>query len=327
MKNQLKIKTAPLVSIIALILIFVLGGIYFYKQSKDKKNNDDKSSSEVQSEITTTENTTITTTSGTTTTTKAPAKTTAATTKPKTPATDEAIEAYKSLSYFNSNNLQRYIDYKSSNTSLPYEQAILYVNIGLDHPFYTNTHQASNCDSIAVLVNKYSSLPNNYAPSDLVSIAPAYNVGGQKMRKEAATAFEKMCGDAAAQGYIIKASSAFRSYSTQNGLYNNYVKTDGQQDADTYSARAGYSEHQTGLAVDVRGGQTNYEQFAKTKENTFVLNNAYKYGFIVRYTQDKVKITGYMAEPWHLRYVGVDIATKIQNEKISYDEYCAKYVK
>jgi len=114
-------------------------------------------------------------------------------------------------------------------------------------------------------------------------------------------------------------SSAYRSYSYQVSLYGKYVRDQGQSVADTQSARPGYSEHQTGLAVDVEpyDQQCDVEQcFADLPAGKWIAANAYKYGFIIRYTKDKTHVTGYEYEPWHVRYVGVELATEMHNQHI-----------
>lgn len=240
----------------------------------------------------------------------------------KTP--EEAIEAFSTLSYYNKELVERYIDYKAENPDIPYEQAILNVNIGLDNPFYTNISTVSNPEAITVLANKYYSL-GDYAPDDLVRISDKNSTRENYLRKEACEHFEQLCNDARSEGYEIRGMSAYRSYDRQSAIYDSYVNSDGKENADTYSARPGHSEHQTGLAVDVMGGDTPYNQFATTKESDWVNENAYKYGYIVRYPEGKEHITGYKAEAWHLRYVGVDVAQIIHDENITFDEYCAKY--
>ena len=237
---------------------------------------------------------------------------------------DEDIEAFKSLSFFDSSLVSRYISYKNENPNIAYEQAIVYVNIGLDKPYYTDCVTQENPDSIMVLANKYSSI-GEYAPDDLVRISDQNSTRENYLRKEACENFETLCNDARAEGYIIRGMSAYRSYDRQTVIYNNYVQNDGKANADTYSARPGFSEHQTGLAVDVMGGDTSYEKFSTTKEYQFVLDHAHEYGFIVRYPEGKQDITGYVPEAWHLRYVGKDVAKTIHEKDITFDEYCAMY--
>lgn len=167
-------------------------------------------------------------------------------------------------------------------------------------------------DSIWVVVNKNRPLnPLKYAPADLVA------VGSQKMRKAAASAFLKMAADAKTAGLTITPLSGYRSYETQVSVYNNEVKNYGQAVADTESAKPGTSEHQTGLALDVGGGGCGIENcFGNTAEGKWVAANAYKYGFIIRYPAGKQAITGYRYEPWHIRYIGIELAAEMHNKNI-----------
>lgn len=155
-----------------------------------------------------------------------------------------------------------------------------------------------------LIVNKTYPLPKDYNPGGLT--------------KEVQDAFEIMQEDAAAQGLNLYISSGFRSYNYQTNLYNNYVKKHGQAEADRFSARAGHSEHQTGLSFDLN---TIDDSFANTAEGKWVAQNCYKYGFIIRYPKDKESITGYMYEPWHLRYLGKDIAKKVFDSGLTLEEY------
>lgn len=228
-----------------------------------------------------------------------------------------------SISYFKEDYLERYIKYLSSNT-LERETAITYVNIGLDNDYYTNVVDITNQDDLLVLVNKYHKLSNNYAPSDLETINSKYQWLGRsnQLRHDAKIAFEEMCEAATKDNIYIYAGSGYRSYATQKALYNRYVNQDGFAAAETYSARASYSEHQTGLAMDI----ANKSGFISKgdKEYEWLVNNSYKYGFILRYPEDKEKITGYMYEEWHYRYLGKDVAKDVYNSKLTYDEYLAK---
>ncbi len=228
-----------------------------------------------------------------------------------------------SISYFKEDYLERYIKYLSSNT-LERETAITYVNIGLDNDYYTNVVDITNQDDLLVLVNKYHKLSNNYAPSDLETINSKYQWLGRsnQLRHDAKIAFEEMCEAATKDNIYIYAGSGYRSYATQKALYNRYVNQDGFAAAETYSARASYSEHQTGLAMDI----ANKSGFISKgdKEYEWLVNNSYKYGFILRYPEGKEKITGYMYEEWHYRYLGKDVAKDVYNSKLTYDEYLAK---
>jgi len=129
------------------------------------------------------------------------------------------------------------------------------------------------------------------------------------------------------EGVYIRNLSAYRSYSRQSAIYNNYKKEHGLKWTDKWSARAGHSEHQTGLALDVtKKGMSTFTGFENTKEFTWISNNAHKFGFILRYPDGKNYITGYGYEPWHYRYVGVDVATYIYENDITFEEYYAYFI-
>ena len=230
---------------------------------------------------------------------------------------------YLGLSYFKEDNLERYFNYYKDNDDMDYTDIITFVNIGLDNEYYTNVIDVDKQDDILVLVNKYHKLSSDYVPNDLEILSSKYAVGTQKLRKEARNKFMEMCDAAKEDGISIKAGSTYRSYSYQQGLYNRYVNKDGKKEADRYSARAGYSEHQTGLAIDVLNGKNEFID-EDNKEYDWLVNNCYKFGYILRYTKEDEAITGYQFEPWHFRYVGNDVAKEINDTGLTYDEYMAR---
>ena len=232
------------------------------------------------------------------------------------------LTSYIEIPYFNIKNVERYSNYKEKNKDYTAEQIVMYVEIGIDNDFYTNVTEITNYNDIDTLVNKYYKLPDNYEASDLELLESKY--GNRKMKKVAAVAMRKMIDAASKDGYTLKVISGYRTQSQQSSLFNGYVKSDSLKNALLYSAKPGYSEHQTGYAADLNTVQ---DSFAKTKEYTWLKTNAFKYGFIERYPKDKMFITGYKYEPWHYRYVGVDIATKIYTEDITFEEYYVKYMK
>lgn len=154
-----------------------------------------------------------------------------------------------------------------------------------------------------LLVNKKYSIPSNYD----------YTVN-----KEASNQLKVLQQEAKKLGLTINLKSGYRSYSYQKNLYNNYVLKHGQALADTFSARPGHSEHQTGLAFDV--GIIS-DDFGLTKEGIWLAKNAHLYGFIIRYPKGKQAITGYKYEPWHIRYLGVETATKVYESGLCLEEY------
>ena len=230
------------------------------------------------------------------------------------------------ISYFNKDYIDRYIDYKNKNKDLKIEDVILHVNIGIDNDYYTNTKKAVNLNKNTILVNKYNYLDRDYEPENLEKISLYYARSGMKLVSEAKSQYEAMAKQAAKEGFKLVATSSYRSYEYQEELYNNYAKRDGKEAADTYSGRPGYSEHQTGLAVDLYNGKELYTEFEKTKEFEWMQKNAHKYGFILRFPKDKEKLTGYEYESWHYRYVGEKIATYIHDNNLCFEEYYTMFI-
>ena len=163
---------------------------------------------------------------------------------------------------------------------------------------------------VTKVYNKKNPISSGYSPDDLVDVG-----GGQKLRKEAADSLALM----QQQTHTLTLASGYRSYATQQSLYNQYVKDLGQAEADRQSARPGYSEHQTGLTMDFAPID---ETFDTTTASAWLKDNAYKYGWVLRYPSNKESITGYMYEPWHWRYVGVNVAADMRAKGvITLEEY------
>lgn len=176
-------------------------------------------------------------------------------------------------------------------------------------------------NSLTVCVNQRRTLEPNYEPKDLVlpNVRAMNSKSSLYMREEAARALENLFNAAEEEGLYLYATSGYRSYNTQKSIYNPYSG---------YSAPPGASEHQLGLAMDVtlaEYGSRLYVKFGQTKEGIWVKENAHKYGFIVRYLEGKEDITGYKYEPWHIRYLGVDLATELYEKGITLEEYYGEY--
>lgn len=227
-------------------------------------------------------------------------------------------------SFYKEDLKDRYDNYQKK-FNLSDKETIIKVNIGLDDDFYTNVKEATNLNKTTILVNKYNYLANTYKPNNLVTL-DQYAKSGLYLVSEAYEAFKRMASEAEINHLKIRIVSAYRSYDYQNNLYNKYLKFDTQEKVDTYSARPGYSEHQTGLAIDIDNVTIGYEKFHYTQEFTWVKNNAYKYGFILRYDIDKEAITGYKYEPWHYRYVGTKISEYIYKNNLTYEEYYYEFI-
>ena len=239
---------------------------------------------------------------------------------------EKILQNLKKIPYYKKENKNRYLKYQQEHKNKKTEEIITDVNIGIDKPYYTNTKPSKLLNSNLILVNKYNYLTEDYIPENLEEISIEYARSGMQLVSEAKEAFETLSQEAKKDGMTIIAMSSYRSYDYQVNLYNNYVKSDGKDAADTYSARPGFSEHQTGLAVDIYNKELPYTSFEETKEFEWMQKNAYKYGFILRFPKDKVNITGYQYEAWHYRYVGKKAAKYIHDHNITLEEYYIKKV-
>ena len=182
-------------------------------------------------------------------------------------------------------------------------------------------------NNIKVLVNKINWLSRDFTPIDLiiakVGFLPDTNSEAMFLRRESAKALEKLFKSAKKEKIALYAVSGYRSYQRQSEIFKNNLKKTGEL-ANKYSARPGQSEHQTGLAIDVTCKDVEFalvEEFEKTNAYLWLLKNSYKFGFILRYPREKENITGYIFEPWHLRYVGKELAQKLYIEGITLEEY------
>lgn len=179
-----------------------------------------------------------------------------------------------------------------------------------------NKYSTTEASSLWVVVNKQHPLsPINYTPTDLVTVF------GATISSVAKSDFTAMNSAALADSIDFSIVSSYRSYASQNNIYNNYVVSYGQASTDTFSARPGYSEHQTGLTLDL-GSNTNLKCnldtcFNTTVEGKWLTSHASEYGFVLRYPVDKQQITGYRYEPWHFRYVGQELAAELKNSSIT----------
>ena len=245
--------------------------------------------------------------------------------KKNNPKHEQLDNINERIDYFNEDYIDRYIKYKENNPNLEIEKVILHVNIGLDKEVYTDAIKAINLNKENILVNKYNYLEENYVPKNLEKISYVYALSDMKLVDVAKDAYEEMAKDAAKDKRKLVVMSAYRDYNYQVNLYNRYAKKDGKDKADTYSGRPGFSEHQTGLAIDLYNGKTVYTKFEETKEFDWMQENAYKYGFILRFPKGKELETGYQYESWHYRYVGKKIAKEIKEKNICLEEYIATH--
>ena len=240
---------------------------------------------------------------------------------------DEFLLSLFKEKYFIFDNTDRYLEYHRNNEKISATDVVAIVNVNGDYEHYTNTKKADTSKGNLILVNKYNYLDEDYMPDNIYDVKNWYAYGKNQIVEEVYDAFIEMFNDAKEEGLSLIITSGFRTYDLQKELYEDYQEDYGKEEADRIAARPGFSEHQTGLCLDIMTYDTNMEDFESTPEFEWMQKNAYKYGFILRYPKGKESITGYDYESWHYRYVGEDIAKEINDLGITFDEYYAYYVK
>lgn len=233
------------------------------------------------------------------------------------------LEEFYSLSYAKLKYYDRYVKY-SSETGEDEETTVLFVNLSMDTDDYVDPVDVTSF-STDMLVNKHYKLGEDFVPDDIVKFDKKYCNGEvQEGSREAVVAFKNMYDAAKKEGLELVINSSYRSYQDQEKICNTYKDLYGEGYVSKYVALPGFSEHQTGLAFDI--GSANSQVFAESKEYEWMKDNAYKYGFILRFTKANAYITGFRSEPWHYRYVGKKIAKYIYENDISFEEYYAEFL-
>lgn len=229
--------------------------------------------------------------------------------------------------YYIHKNLERYLKYKESNKDTIIKDVVAIVNVNRDYDFYEHDIPTDTSLGVLINVNKYYTLPDNFEPLEISDISIRYSYDGNKITKEANDAYVSMWNAAKNEGLTLIVNSSYRDLATQERVYNNIKASSGMKEADKVAARPGHSEHQTGLAIDVfEIGNQATSTFKDSPAYSWLKNNAHLYGFIERYPEEKEYLTGYSFEAWHWRYVGKDVATKMYEENITFDEYYAYYI-
>lgn len=195
---------------------------------------------------------------------------------------------------------------------------------GIFSPIGITPNIVSDPNDITVLVNKVNSIPEGWEPDDLVKVVDS----SQKLRKEAAEAYKEFYSAAKDKGISIYSISGYRSNDTQSLYWNNQLRVNGEEYASLYSAYPLRSEHQLGLAIDV-SYKTDGDRLSESVEDSeigkFIISDGYKYGFVLRYLKDKTSITNYGYEPWHMRYVGKELAKTLHESGLTLEEYYEEY--
>lgn len=228
--------------------------------------------------------------------------------------------------YFIYDNLERYLDYASSNPSTEVTKVVSIVNSKADTEWYSNIEETDTSKGELMLVNKFYGLKENYEPEDLITVSGTYAYAGKKVSKLMYDYLTDMLDSAKSSGYTMLVSQGYRSYADQEEAYKGIQNASGASVADRQAARPGHSEYQTGLSIELGVYDTKEDNVEESEIQSWLINNCHRFGFIIRYPEGTSEITGFSTNNWRLRFVGVDAATKIHNEGITFDEYYEYYV-
>lgn len=236
---------------------------------------------------------------------------------------NKETDKYGSIYFSIKKNYTRYDEYANLNPDMDIEEVVWRVNSNLDKEFYDSNYVsiANETTDEPFLINKFNRVSDDFEPKDLVKIE-----GNYLATQETTKAYKSMLEEMEKEGMKIYVVSSYRSIEYQRNLYNNYLKSDDKDTVDTYSARPGYSEHHTGRALDISHIPGNINAFEGSEEAEWVYENCYRFGFIVRYREENMDVTGYMYEPWHITYVGTEISSRMHTDGIeTLEEYVARY--
>ncbi len=229
--------------------------------------------------------------------------------------------------YFILDNLEEYLKYYNKNKSLAFDKVISLVNTDVYKGWYDDIKETDVSKDKLMLVNKFNGLNETYEPEGLILIPSRYAYEGKYISESIYNSLIEMIDAAKEEGYTLVVSQGYRNYTDQKEAYDNYKSYHTLEEADNYAARAGHSEYQTGLSLLIKPYNKVVDDVSSSLENTWLLNNAYKYGFILRYPEGKEYITGFTYDPWRFRYVGETAANNIYENNITFDEYYAFYEK
>ena len=232
--------------------------------------------------------------------------------------------------YFLEKNLNRYLAYIEEEEEENLTDVVAIVNVNADYKWYEEEFETDTSLNEQMIVNKFYALSEDYTPENLVSIPLDYSYGSEGENQLIEYAYDKFLDlwqAAHDEGFYLMVTSSYRDYASQKEIYDYRKATQGERKADETAARPGHSEHQTGLVVDMTSTtEPSATDFSESEAYKWLKEHAHEFGFIERYPADKEYLTGYSPESWHWRYVGIEAATVMHEENITYDEYYAFYL-
>ena len=238
---------------------------------------------------------------------------------------DDILVDFINQRYFIYENLDKYLEYHKRNLKMDKSKIVAIINTEANIEWIDTEKESDTSLNELMLVNRLYSL-GEYVPDDIVNVPVKYAYSGKKLSNSVIDKLIELCDAASLEGYTFVVSDGYRSYKEQKKLYDSYAKSYGKSEADKIIARPGHSEYQTGLSFDLVPYNKTFKNPKESNEYKWLRDNAYKYGFIFRFQEDKEYLTGFKEYTWRLRYVGEDAANIMYDEEICFEEYYAYYV-
>ena len=239
---------------------------------------------------------------------------------------DKNIDKFMNEKYFIYKNLSKYLEYKKDNKLESYTNIVTIINTEANIDWFDNTKETDISKKELMLVNRLYGLSKDYEPDDIIDVPSQYAYTGVKISNSIMDNIVALIDAASDEGYTFVLADGYRSYSEQESIFERYKNAYGYSEADRIAARAGHSEYQTGISFTIVPLYKEYDKPKESLEYKWLSDNAYRYGFIFRFPEDKTDITGFEASTWRLRYVGSEAANIIKSENICFEEYYAYFV-
>lgn len=239
---------------------------------------------------------------------------------------DKNIVKFMNEKYFIYKNLSKYLEYKKDNKLESYTNIVTIINTEANIDWFDNTKETDISNKELMLVNRLYGLSKDYEPDDIIDVPSQYAYTGVKISNSIMDNIVALIDAASDEGYTFVLADGYRSYSEQESIFERYKNAYGYSEADRIAARAGHSEYQTGISFTIVPLYKEYDKPKESLEYKWLSDNAYRYGFIFRFPEDKTDITGFEASTWRLRYVGSEAANIIKSENICFEEYYAYFV-
>ena len=239
---------------------------------------------------------------------------------------DKNVVSFIKEKYFIYNNLSKYMEYKKKNKNDTYTHVVSIINTEADVEWLDNEKETDTSKGNLMLVNRLYGLSKDYEPEDIIDVPVSISYSGVKISKSILENIEELIEAGKEAGHTFVLSDGYRSYEAQKKMFESYKNSYGYEEADKNVARPGHSEYQTGISFQIVPYNKVFDKPRESTEYLWLKDNAYKYGFIFRYPEDKKDITLFDSYTWRLRYVGTDAASIIKNEKICFEEYYAYFV-